>query len=346
MSSLTSRRLLIILGLLLVVGAFAGMKWMFGLKEEAPRKPKENRTKTVQVAPVQNQNLATTLEVQGQLTAFDKVDLFSEVGGTLVSTAKPFKVGTYFAKGSPMLRIDDTEARLALLAQKSTFLSAIAQILPDLKIDYPASFAQWEAYLNNFQLEGQLAPLPEPVNEQEKRFLAARTLYSQYYNIKSQEERLSKFTIYAPFSGVLTATTVHPGTVVRVGQQLGSLMATDHYELVATVPLEDLNYLKVGNPVKLWSEDIAGSWQGRIKRISNQIDPASQTVQVFVDVRGKDLREGMYLHGEAAAQTVANAYRLARDLLINQQQVYELQDSTLRLRPVDVVKVEPEHVIV
>jgi membrane fusion protein (multidrug efflux system) len=345
MDSLTIRRLLIVAGILIVVGAYLGMQQLAGLKEEAPRKANEIRTKSVAVAPVQNETLATTLEVQGQLAAFDKVDLFSEVGGLLLSTAKSFKVGTYFAKGSPMLKIDDTETRLALLAQKSTLMNAIAQLMADLKIDYPQSFPQWEAYLNNFEMEGKLPPLPEPLDEQEKRFLAARNLYTQYYNIKSQEERLSKFTIYAPFSGVLTATNVHPGTVVRVGQQLGSFMATGNYELVATVPLEDLNYIKVGNAVKLQSEDIAGSWQGRIKRISDQIDPASQTVQVFIGVSGKDLREGMYLRGDVAAKSVAAAYRLERDLLVNQNQVYELRDSTLRLREVEVVKVEPEHVI-
>jgi membrane fusion protein (multidrug efflux system) len=346
MSSLTTRRLLIVLGILIVVGAYAGMSWMAGLKQEAPRKARDNRTKSVAVAPVQNTTLATTLEVQGQLAAFDKVDLFSEVGGLLLSTAKPFKVGTYFAKGSPMLKIDDTESKLAILAQKSSLMNAIAQLMPDLKIDYPESYPQWVDYLNNFPLEGELPPLPEAVDEREKLFLAARNLFTQYYNIKSQEERLSKFTIYAPFSGVLTATTVHPGTVVRVGQQLGSFMATGNYELVATVPLGDLNYIKVGNAVSLHSEDVAGQWNGQIKRISDQIDPASQTVQVFVGVRGKDLREGMYLRGEVAAKSVAAAYRMERDLLVNQNQVYELQDSVLRLRAVEVVKVEPEHVIV
>jgi multidrug efflux pump subunit AcrA (membrane-fusion protein) len=123
-------------------------------------------------------------------------------------------------------------------------------------------------------------------------------------------------------------------------------MATGNYELVATVPLEDLNYIKVGNTVSLHSEDIAGKWTGRIKRISDQIDPASQTVQVFVGVSGQGLREGMYLRGEVAAKAVADAYRMERALLVNQNQVYELQDSTLRLREVEVVKMEPEHVII
>lgn len=346
MSNLTQRRLLIVLGLILIIGAVMASQWLSEQKEEAPRKQEVDRVKQVGIQQVRNETLATTLEVQGQLTAFDKVDLFSEVGGMLKSTAKPFKVGTYFAKGSPMLRIDNTETGLALLAQKSTLMNAIAQLMPDLKIDYPQSFLQWETYLNDFNIDAPLASFPEPVSQQEKRFLAARNLYTQYYNIKSQEERLNKFTIYAPFSGVLTQTNVHPGTVVRVGQSLGSFMATGNYELVATVPLEDLNYIKTGNRVQLQSEDVDGNWSGTVKRISDQIDPASQTVQVFIGVSGKGLREGMYLRGTVKAQDIPSAFRIDRNLLVSQRQVYLVRDSMLRLTPVEVVKIASDYVII
>ena len=190
-----------------------------------------------------------------------------------------------------------------------------------------------------------IKPLPEPKNDQEKRFIATRNLYTQYYNIKSQGERLNKYTLYAPFSGVLTAASINPGTVIRTGQKLGELMATGNYELIATVPMSDLAYIKVGNAVKLTSEDIAGEWQGTVKRISDQIDPGSQTVQVFIGVNGKELREGMYLRGDVVARSVGEAVRIPRDLLVDQTRVFTVQDSILRLHNVKVIKIEPETVI-
>ncbi|NJO87257.1 MAG: hypothetical protein HC821_04505 [Lewinella sp.] len=42
----------------------------------------------------------------------------------------------------------------------------------------------------------------------------------------------------------MTQISVDRGAVVRAGQQVGELMATGNYELVATVPLADLDYLK------------------------------------------------------------------------------------------------------
>ncbi|MEZ4988276.1 MAG: efflux RND transporter periplasmic adaptor subunit [Saprospiraceae bacterium] len=331
---------------LVIILAIAGMKFLAGQKEAPARKPAETLRKEVEILPAQNGKIASTLEVQGQLSAFDKAEIYAEVGGLVTTTKQPFKVGTRFAKGAPMLVLDNTEARLALLAQKSTLLNAIAQAMPDLKIDYSNNFSAWEDYLNNFDVEKPITPLPATKSDQEKRFIAARNLYTQYYNIKSQEERLSKYTLYAPFSGVLTEATVNAGTVIRTGQKLGTLMATGNYEMVATVPMADLAYIHQGGTVQLVSEDIPGQWNGVVKRISDQIDAGSQTVQVFISVSGSELREGMYLHGDVTAKDIDNAIRLPRSLLVNQRAVYEVQDSILKLREIELVKMEAESAIV
>lgn len=346
MTDLTKRRLSIVGAVLVVLAAIGGQKYLASKKPDAPRKGAVTNIKQAETMPVELASIATTLDVEGQLSAFDKVEIYSEIGGMVKSSGRTFKVGTYFPKGSALLKVDDSEARLALLAQKSTLMNAIAQAMPDLKIDYAESFPAWETYLNAFDVEQPIQALPSPKTDQEKRFIATRNLYTQYYNIKSQEERLDKYTLHAPFSGVLTSADVQVGTVIRTGQKLGELMANGNYELVATVPLSDLNYLSNGSRVALTSEDIDGSWDGRVKRISDQIDPGSQTVQVFISVSGKGLREGMYMRGEVASRQVDAAMRIPRDLLVDQKGVYVVQDSLLQLRTVNVIKVEDETVIV
>ncbi len=346
MDQLTKRRIGIVVGVLILVGAYAGMNFLASQKEAPPKKEKEVRLKQVKIQEVQNESIPTTLAVQGQLVAFNKIDIFSEVTGTLLNTSRPFKVGTYFPKGRLMIQIDDQEPLYNLSSQKSNLLNSIATIMADLKIDYPESFPQWESYLNSFDPEAPIKALPSPVNEAEKRFLASRNLFSQFYSIKSAEERLTKYRLYAPFSGVLTQTSINPGAVVRAGQKLGELMQNDSYELVATVPLSELSYIKLGNKVQLQSTDLDQEWTGSIRRISDQIDPNSQTVQVFIGVRGKNLREGMYLNGTAAARTVDNAYRLKRDLLVDQGAVYLVKDSVLDLQKIELVQLTRDYAIV
>jgi membrane fusion protein, multidrug efflux system len=346
MKTTTARRIGVVVGLAILVGAFALFQLFSQMKEEPPRREIPKSTPTVETMPVVNSTIPTALSIQGELVAYNKIDIFSEVTGTLESSERPFKVGSYFPKGSVLVEINDREARLSLLSQKATLLNAITQLMPDLKIDYPESYNQWHTYLKNYDVEEELDSFPEPLNDQEKYFIASRNLYTQYYTIKSAEERLDKYTMYAPFSGVLTQASINTGTLVRVGQQLGTLMNTGSYELQATVALSDLTYIKVGNQVQLTSDDIKGTWTGRIRRISDQIDPTSQTVQIFVSVGGQGLREGMYLTGEVNATDIEDAVRIPRNKLINQNAVYTVQDSTLKLQPVEVVKITREAAVV
>ncbi len=346
MKNITKRRIGIFAGLAILFGSLAGARFLSQQKEPPERKANFEKAKEVDTMHVFSTTVPTSLGIQGELSAYDKIDIFSEVSGTLESTSRPFKVGTYFPKGSVLIRVDAEEARLSLLAQKSNLLNAITQLMPDLKIDYPESYGQWNKYLENFEPDEPLAPLPEPLNEQEKYFIASRNLYSQYYNIKSAEERLNKYILYAPFSGVITAATINPGAVVRAGQKLGELMNTSNYELEATVALRDLKYIKPGSPATLHSDDIAGTWQGQINRISDQVDAGTQTVRVFIGVRGQRLRENMYLKGEVEASSIEDAIKLPRELVVGQQAVFVLRDSFLNLQQVQVLKMTDDAAII
>jgi hypothetical protein len=54
----------------------------------------------------------------------------------------------------------------------------------------------------------------------------------------------------------------------------------------------------------------------------------------------------MYLRGQLAAARVANAFSINKNLLVNQQGVYVVQDSTLRFTEVELVKIERESAII
>jgi membrane fusion protein, multidrug efflux system len=345
-TSFSLRQLSIFLGLVIIFGSFAAARALSRQKAPPQRKPDFVQARLVDTLHVRNADVPIALEIQGQLVAFDKIDLFAEVSGLLISSSRPFKEGSYFPQGSVLIRIDDEEARLTLLSQKSSLLNALTQAMPDLKSDHPASYPQWRAYLDQFEPEKPLPPFPRPLSQEEKHFIASRNLLSQYYNIKSAEERLGKYVLTAPFGGVLTQTAINPGAVVRSGQKLGELMNTSSYELEASVALRDLKYVKVGNPVKLFSDDVAGQWQGRVKRVSDQVNPSTQTVKVFVSVSGQELREGMYLRGEVEGSRIEQAVRLPRSLLAAPEQVYVWRDSSLVLQPVQVAKLTSEFAVV
>jgi membrane fusion protein (multidrug efflux system) len=311
-------------------------------KREAPKKKPEQKqaVKLVQVQEVKNKEIQAAVSIYGRLVPYEKTELFAEVGGMLVQSPKAFKEGTRFAKGELLLSIDDTEQQLNLRAQRAQLLSTITQMMPDIKIDYSESLDQWNEYRKAFDVEKALEELPTPKTDREKDFITLKNIYNQYYNIKALEERLTKYKIYAPFNGELTEAFINTGSLIRAGQKIATLMNTAVYELQASIPLEDLKYVGVGDQVSLSSEDVEGSWKGRVARISSTIETKTQTVKLYIRVNGAKLKENMFLSGEVQADKLANVIEIPRKLLINDNNVYVVKgDTALALEPVQLVKI-------
>ncbi len=342
------RKLSIVLGAIILLGSIFILAPKLSKKEAPPKKETVDKVieREVKVMRVRNKDISSKLEVQGSLEAFNKVGIFAEVTGTLSTSNRTVKVGNYFKKGTILLDIDKEEAKLNILSQKSNVLNAITTLMPDLKIDYPESFQQWKIYLDNFDVNQPIKSFPTPLNDQEKYFIASKNLLSQYYTIKSGENRLQKYTVYAPFSGVITQSTIQPGTLVRAGQQMAELMSTSAYEMKATLNLEDLKFIKTGSKVSLYSDAVDGTWTGTVKRISDQIDPNTQSVIAYIGVTGKGLREGMYLRGNLNSNTIKSAIELPIDLLTNQNQVYVIKDGQLTLQTIEVVNTNANYAVV
>ena len=87
------------------------------------------------------------------------------------------------------------------------------------------------------------------------------------------------------------------------------------------------------------SNDLSGSWTGEIRRISEAVDPASQSVGIFLEVRGENLKEGMFLEGviegESGEELMAE---IPRDIVNRNNQVYVVEDSIVRLAKVSPVR--------
>jgi len=344
--SVLTRRLSIVAALVILAASLFVMTRFQRQVVKPERAQKIEVLRDVQLLQVNNQSIGSSLDIQGRLSAFEKIDIFTEVAGRLLESSKPIKVGNYFEEGSILMRIDNDEAHLNLLSQKSNLMNAITQLMPDLKIDYPESFQQWKTYLDEFDVKKNLKALPEPLNDKEKYFIAARNLHGQYYTIKGAEKRLSKYTVYAPFSGVITESMVNPGSTVQPGQRLGQLMNKSAFELEATINLGDLKYIKTGKAVKLYSDDLGKEWNGKVARISDQIDPNTQTVIAFIRVYGNNLREGMYLRGNVSTGSIVNSTAIPLRVMVNDDSVYEVKDSILSLRKVEVIKVLGSQAIV
>lgn len=342
------RKVTIVLAVLVIIGAVVASRFLTSSNkgEEKPKAISKKSILQVNTLRVKNRTIDAPITVTGKLAAPNKVEIFAEVSGVLKGGSLLFKEGSQFPRGSILINIDDEEARLNLLSQKSQLLNSITQMMPDLKLDFPDAFPKWQTYLDNFDVNKSLEKLPEPDTDKEKYYVISRDIHNQFYSIKSQESRLRKYHIYAPFSGVVAESNINPGTLVRVGQKLGEFINPYSYELEALVSIKDIDLLKVGDPVRLTSVDISGNWKGTIKRINTRIDPNTQTVKVFIATTGQRLKEGMFLNGEVSANQISNAVSVPRNLLIDADKVYIVEDSRLKLRPVQVIRYSGNNAII
>lgn len=223
-----------VIGILLIILASFAAKAIIDSNVQETPEVTEIR-KNVFVETVRNSNVPIVVSANGTLTALQKVDLYAEVEGVFSSSSKRFRPGQSYRKGQVLLKIDAAEFSARVRAEKSELYNMIASVMPDLRIDYPDAYGKWQDYLNNFEVNETLDPLPVAENNQEEYFINGRGIVSAYYNIKNLEERLRKYVLIAPFDGVLTEASVNRGSLVRPGQKLGEFIDPSVYELEVSV---------------------------------------------------------------------------------------------------------------
>ncbi|WMJ74144.1 HlyD family efflux transporter periplasmic adaptor subunit [Cytophagaceae bacterium ABcell3] len=339
------RQISIIAGVAVLVLSYFYMRQL-SEKKQGKRFSPAAKVQVVNVLPATISNVSAYIPVTGKLVAQNRMEVFAEVSGIYKTAGRPFKEGVRFSKGETLIKIDSDEAYQDILAKRSELHNLITDMLPDLKLDYPESFEAWDRYLRKLDVKKTLTPLPEPVSEKEKFFVASKNIYNLYYTVKSQEERLAKYNISAPFSGVVAESLIDPGTLVRSGQKLGEYIDPSVFELRTTISLKDLNFIKPGDKVNLQSSDIKGVWTGTVARISDKLDENTQSAKIFVQVSGKGLKEGMFLSGGVSIGNIDSATALPRNILLNDKEVFLIKDSLLTKSPVEVVRFVGDSAIV
>ena len=327
----------ILIGILLIGGSIYVAKRIINNKKE--RKPRIQKVvKTVFVDTVQNGSVAIKIPANGNLVAKDRVELYAEVQGVFRKGSRLFKPGQEFTAGQTLIRIDAAEYYASVQSAKSNLYNLVTSIMPDLQLDYPEHFQKWQTYLSNFDLEKTTPKLPEIASEKEKFFISGRGIYTSYYNVKNLEQRLAKYTITAPYSGILTQALVTEGTLVRAGQKLGEYIRPGIYELQVAIGKSFADFLKVGESVSLGNLESTKTYTGKVVRINGSVDQASQTVTAFVEVRDNRLKEGQYLEANLAARSEPEAIEIDRTLLTENNQIYVVRDTVL-----DLIDVSPVH---
>lgn len=339
----------ILISVAILAGGVFLMQVLASFKTDPPVRQPQIRPKFVQAQVVQLSDIPASVSAFGRISSAQPISLISEVNGEMQSGNIPFQPGQSFKRGQLIAKIDDRQIRLDLNSAKSDLLNALAQVLPEIKIDFPGEFPKWQQYFESIEFGKKLAPLPEVADSKIKLFLARFNVYKLYFTVQNLEINLQKHFFYAPFDGAITTTGLRVGATARNGTQLGEIINLEDLEVEVPVSTNDLRWVNRGGTIRFTSNELPGEWFGKIKRIGKTIDPQTQTVPVYISITknaGDVVYDGIFLNAKIPGEIVGNAFVVPNNALYEEQYVYLVKDGRLKYQPVNVVRHQTESVIV
>lgn len=341
------RQISVLLIFLLINGLIV---WtLFGNKEE---EKDENEKKSLlqyyEADYVKNQTHIAEITSYGQIKGATSFDLSSEVQGKLLQGNVRFKPGIKFTKGQVLCRVDNTDALYNLSARKASFITLIANALPDLRIDFPDEFEKWKSYMDRLTLNRPIPDLPAWSSDKEKVFLASRNIISEYFGIKGNENTISKYTLTAPFNGMIHTTFVDINANVSPGVRLATLVETKNFEMKAPFRLEEMPYINLGKTGQLTNNKGEVIGMATVDRISEIVNQNTQSVDVYLKVAPTEngyFYDGMFANLQIPTDSIYQSFELPRRA-VHDDSVYVFMDSSLFKKHVTIARKKSNSIII
>jgi RND family efflux transporter MFP subunit len=228
-------------------------------------------------------------------------------------------------------------------------LTALASVLPEIKVDFPDEYHVWQDYFNSCEFDRRLAPLPETDNAKIKLFLSRFNVYKLYFTVRDLEILLDKHYIYAPFDGSIVSTALRVGSTARMGSLLGEIINLEELEVAVPVEVSDLQWMDRAHGVRFTSSEVEGEWTGRMTRVGSHIDTRTQTVDVYISIddgQEASLLNGVFLEAHIPGRSIAESFAVPPKAVYDDRYVYVIEDGKLATRDVVILRREANQIIV
>lgn len=332
---------IILAGAAIIIFSFFSMKMISGFKEDPKLKPAEEVIRFVKAEPVKYSDVSSNHITNGRVYSQSEITLSAEVTGKILEGNVAFKEGQIFKKGDLLLRIYDNEAALNLKAEVSSFLTQLAGILPDMKIDFPETYPTWYKFFEQIEIDKDLPNLPEIKSTQEKVFLSSKSILSKYYTLKSNESKFKKYSIYAPFNGAISQVNLEVGAIANAGAALAKIININVLEVEIPLEIENAKWINVGDKVTLTDELNEYNWFGNVIRKAGDLNQQTQSISVYVQLANnnhKPVYRGQYLKATFSNIPLNHVMEIPRNSVFNSNEVFTIENNALAKTKINVVK--------
>jgi len=276
-----------------VIVAAIGLFFVFGHKAKANQEDPPSRPAAV--ALVQRRALSNSVTLSGEFRPFQEVDVHAKVAGYI--RVIHVDVGDHVHRGQVLAVLEVPELKAELQGANASVRrskDAVRRAKSDLQ---RAQQELDDALAKDKEGEAQISAYEAALSEAQNQLDVALASEKQY-------TALSDYTnIVAPFDGVVTKRYADTGALVQAGTSSSTqampvvrVAETDVCRLTVPVPESAVPEVHLGTSVQVHVQALNRSFEGKVARFADAVDPETRTMHTEVDVKntGGKLVQGMY----------------------------------------------------
>jgi membrane fusion protein (multidrug efflux system) len=264
------RLLLVVIALAILFGGIFGWKY-WAAQKAAAMMAGGMPPSVIAAEEVRREQWQPTLDAIGNLVATQTVLVASEIEGQVKTIH--FESGSTVEAGVELVTLDDDVDQAELAGLEA------------------------EKRLAEIQFERTRKLLKDKTISRSEYDEAKATLDNAAAQVRSQQARIARKHIHAPFSGQLGIRKVDIGQYLAAGDAIVSLQANHPIYADYSLPERYLNDLSISQAVEVRVQAFPGQvFSGKIEAISPRIETASRSVPVRAILQNEQLqlRTGMF----------------------------------------------------
>ena len=345
--------------LLVLLAGVVVVQTLVATKPPPEKKEDAQRLVSLYVEEVESDTVVLNVSSQGEVRPKTEIDLVPQVEGRVVFVADAFAEGAEFGPDTVLLRIDDTDYKLAVVRAEA--------MVAEAKTNLERELANAQIKRDEWKLKRKgTEPTPFALNEPQVEEARAK-IRSAEAELAQARVNLSRTEIKVPFLGRVRERLVGVGQYVTVGEKLGRVFSTDRIEI--RLPLTDAQLFELNLPLGFvangsnapsvnLSAQVGNrkhAWQGSIVRTQAAVDEQTRLIYAFAEVEdpygagassSMPLAVGLFVNAEIAGTQPLTALTIPRVALRNADKVYVINDEErLEIRTVEVLSTSEERVL-
>ena len=338
--------------LALMFGGLSVSRYLIRTKPAAKRKPPVEMRALVQIVTATPQSADIKIKALGRIIPAKEVNLQARVSGTVIYMNPDLMPGGIVSKGEILVKLDDTDYRLALRQKKN----AHAQTLADLRIEQGnQNIARQEWELIN-KLTGEMDLSTQDIALRRPQLEKVRVnIESALTEIEKAEIDLGRTMLQAPFDAVIQSKNIAIGSQISSQSSIATLVGIDSFWADVSLPAAKLSWLTLptdqdhGSGVMVYSG--SHSYQGKILRLLPELEKDGLMARLLIEINNPMTAEDgrpplllqSFIRAEITGKRIENVFKVPAGALKEKQNLLTVtSDSRLHIQPVAVVWQGPD----